>query len=127
MMENLYRETVTIRRPRAGTGAVDGSVQYEIVLGEGDLPVEVRCALERRSRRIFSTQNVEIQSDATLLFRQQEGKELRNDDIVVDSTGAAWKVVGLNLQKMLFGSRLMGRADLQTTVNPVPHNEEVSG
>ena len=127
MNENLYLQRVTLRRPKAGTRGADGSVTYEIVLGEGDLPVEIRCSIEQRTRRIFSTQGVEIQSDATMLFRQKPGFEVRSDDIVVDPDGQAWKVVGLNVQKVLFGSRKLGRADLQTTVDPVPHNEEVSG
>ncbi len=127
MNTNLYLERVTLRRPKAGTRGVDGATQYEVVLGEGDLPIEVRCALERRGRRIFSTQGVEIQSDATMLFRQAPEKEIRLDDIVVDLEGQAWKVVGLDVQKSMFGSRKYGRADLQTTTNPVQHDQEVSG
>ena len=127
MSENLFLERVTIRRPKAGTRQVDGSTTYEIVLGEGELPIEVRCALERRGRRVFSTQGVEVQGEATMLFRQKTSAEVLIDDILVDSSGQAWKVVGLDVQKALFGSRRMGRADLQKTVDPVPHDEEVSG
>lgn len=127
MIENLFLEKVTIRRPKAGTRAFDGAVTYEIVLGEGDLPLQIRCALERRGRRVFSTQGVEIQGDATMLFRQKESAEVLIDDIVVDSTGAAWKVLRLDVQKAMFGSRKTGRADLQATTDPVPHDAEVSG
>ena len=127
MIPLLYRETVTIRRPQAGGGNVDGSVTFEIVLGEDEHPVEVRCAIERRSRRLLSVQGVESQSDATMFFVQRSGSEIAVDDIVVDGDGHAWKVVGLEVQKQLFGMVKGGRADLKATVNPVPHNEEVSG
>jgi hypothetical protein len=129
MNENLYRQTVTIRRPKAGGMAADGRLTYEIVMGEGDLPVTVRCHLEQRGRRVFSTQGIEVRTDATMLFRQRPsvGAEIRIDDIVVDHDGAAWKVVGLDTQKAMFGCRVMGRADLQSTTNPVPHDTEVSG
>jgi DUF1009 family protein len=125
MNENLYRDTVTLRRPKGM--AVDGAVTYEIVLGDGDLPVQVRCHLEQRGRRTFTTQGTEIRSDATILFRQVPGREIRVDDIVVDQSGAAWKVVSLDVQKVLFGGRRLGRADLQATTEPVPHDAEVSG
>jgi len=127
MNENLYRDTVTLRRPKAGGLGADGVPTYEIVLGEGDLPVQVRCHLEQRSRRILSTQGVELRADATMLFRQVVGIEVRIDDIVVDHDGNAWKVVGLDKQRVLFGSRTLARADLQITTEPVPHDTEVSG
>ena len=127
MNENLYRDTVTLRRPKAGGLGADGVPLYEIVLGEGDLPIQVRCHLERRSRRIFSTQGVEVRADGTMLFRQVPGREVRVDDIIVDHDGSAWKVLSLDLQKVLFGGRTLGRADLQVTTDPVPHDTEVSG
>jgi len=127
MIENLYRETVTLRRPKPGTRAIDASTEYEIVLGDGDLPVRVRCRIERRGRRLFTTQGVELQGDATMLFRKKDNAEVLVDDIVVDRNGDAWKVMNVDAQKLLWGMATHCRADLQSTVDPVPNDLEVEG
>lgn len=127
MNENLYRESVTIRRPKAGTRQVDGSVEYEVVLGDGDLPVQIRCRIVHNSRRVFTTQNVEIQADATLLYSVKSGREILKDDIVVDRNGQAYNVVRHKHEKALFGPQILGSLDLQETTLPVQHDEEVAG
>ncbi|MGH9462003.1 MAG: hypothetical protein ACRD1X_12340 [Vicinamibacteria bacterium] len=127
MIESLYRETVTLRRPKAATRQVDGSTDYEIVVDEAQYPVRVRCRIERKGRRIFTNQGVELQSDAAMVFRQKDGSTVRKDDIVVDRNGEAWKVLDLEELRQLFGPNTYARAGLQSTVDPVPHDEEVEG
>ena len=127
MMSLLYRQTVTIRRPQAGSGLVDGAVTYKVVLDDEESPMRLRCRLERRARRLFTAQGAEVQTDATMLFIQKDATELFIDDVVVDQDSNAYKVVGLETQKALFGSRVSGRADLKATTDPVQHELEVEG
>ncbi len=127
MNESLYRETVTLRRPRAGSRTVDGAVTYDVVLGDGDLPLEIRCRIVRNSRRLFTTQNVEIQTDGTLVYAVKNDREIRKDDIVVDRNGDAFQVVRVKHEKALFGLQVLGSVDLQQTTLPVQHSEEVAG
>jgi len=115
MLDITFRELVTLRRAKAGTRGASNDPVYEIVRDTAEEPLKVRCYIERRKRRVFSTAGVEEESDATMLFRATEKADVRAEDLVVDQDGAAYRVNGLETASSLFGSARYRRADLRKT------------
>jgi hypothetical protein len=119
MLDTMLRETVTLRRAKAGSRSVQNEVVYEILRDAAEIPIEVRCRIERRRRRIFSTAGVEEESDGTMLYRISSKVDIQTNDLVVDRNGQAYKILGFDEQSSLFGSASYRRADLRLTRLPV--------
>src|SRR3982751_6478478 len=117
MLDATFRETVTLRRARAGARGANGApAAYDLVRDGAEVAVRIRCRIERRRRRIFLDQGVEAEADATMLFRVTlPSVDLRTVDYVVDRNGEAFKVLGMDDQQSLFGSARYKRVDLRAT------------
>lgn len=123
MLETLFRETVTLRRLAAGTRAVDGVAEYSTVVDADDVPIEIRCRIERRRRRILSKEGVELEGDATMMLKRPTSTEISEEDVVVDRNGQAWKILRVERAEAFFGAGEYMRLDLQETTIAVPADD----
>jgi hypothetical protein len=114
-------ETVTLRRQKAGSRSVQNAVVYEILRDDATLPITLQVQIERRRRRIFSTGGVEEESDGSMLYRVTSKVDLQTNDLVVDSRGNAYKILGFDEQTSLLGT--YRRADLRKTRLPAEEDE----
>lgn len=122
MLDLTFIDTFTIRRPQSRTGR--NEVTYATVQDGHGAPLQLACRLELRRRRVFSTQGVEAESDATLVYRVSVGKEAKPEDLVV-CREETFRVIGTSRQRLLFGNAEYSRLDLQKVRTPVPEDEPV--
>lgn len=124
MLDTMMRENVTLRRARAGSRTVKNEVTYDILRDDAEIPIVLRCRIERRRRRIFSAQGVEEESDGTMIYRVTSKVDVKANDLIVDRNGQAFKILGFDEQPSLFGSATYRRADLRLTRLPVEEGED---
>lgn len=115
MLDALYNESVTLRRPKAGTLRGSGYATMEQLLDATEAAVRIQCLLQARRRRTVNAAGSTLDVDAQLLYRVVNGIDAREGDFIVRADGTAWEVVGGETQRMLAGSALYGRADLKRT------------
>ena len=118
MFEALFNDKFTIRRPVSRT-VRNEKVYAEPTDGLAGLPIP--CRIERRGRRVFTKDGVELGSDATLFFRKGlHGVDpvLALEDLVV-AGGETFRIVGMNEQPMLFTAGVYVRLDLARDQTPV--------
>jgi hypothetical protein len=123
MLDALFRETVTLRRLAVGTRQTDGAAGYEIVVDDAEVPVQIRCRIERRRRRLITKEGVELEGDATMVLKRPASIEISEEDVVVDRNGQAWKILRKESSDSFFGAGEYFRLDLQETTIEVPAND----
>lgn len=123
MLDALYDEKVTLRRPSARDSR--NKSEYVQVLDEGGGAIEISCRIERNARRVFNTDGVELVVDATMAYRADLSPELKTEDIIVTKSKETFKVLRSSKAKQLFSKVSYGRAELALTRTQVP--EDVHG
>jgi len=122
MLDATFKETVTLRRARAGSrGGNAQASAYDVVRDAAGVVLRIRCKIDRKRRKLVSTQGIETESDATLLMRVRGAVDLRTTDFVVDETGAGYRIMGMDEQPALFGSARYKRVELRATTITFPN------
>jgi len=123
MLDVILTETVTVRRAKPGQRSVTNSVQYEELKDEGGFPLPIRCRIERRRRRVHtSLEGVELDADATLVYRVDKAPEIKPEDLIyLSRTKEVWRVLTHETADLLFqGKAHYGRLALQLSRQVVP-------
>lgn len=125
MLDTTFKETVTLRRARAGSrGANAQASAYDIVCNADQVPIRIKCYIDRKRRKLISTQGTDTESDATLLMRVRPGIDLQTFDFVVDQSGVGYRVMGMDDQSALFGPTRYKRVDLRLTTILFPETPQ---
>ena len=122
MLDILLKDKVTVRR--AGARDVRNNITYTQLTDSKGHPTHVTCKLDKRRRRIFSTDGVEMESDATMVYRVQGNPIVMLEDLVYFD-GTSYKIIAFAEQNMLFSAFNYVRADLQLTRDVQPEDREV--
>lgn len=122
MLDVVLTDSVTVRRIKTGTRTATNSVSYDELKDEGGFPIPVRCRIERRKRRIHGLEGVELDADATLVYRADKSPEIRPEDLIyLGRTKEVWRVLTHETADLLFcGKANYGRLALQMFRQPVP-------
>lgn len=123
MLEAMFRETVTLRKPRVSTRGANARATYEIVRDQAEIPVRIKCKIDYRKDRNQTTQAVEDNADATMIFRVRGVRDVDQTHIVVDQDGQAFRVKSIDVEKSMFGSATYKEVKLIKTTIPVGEDE----
>lgn len=118
MLDLLFNETFTVRRASTRT-ATNDTTYAEPTDEPGGAAVPILCRIERKGRRTYDRDGVQLASDATLIYRKQDVPALQVQNLVV-SGGETYRILALEEQPMLFAGVTYVRADLARTRTPVP-------
>lgn len=123
MLDALYKDSVTVRRPKGRDAA--NRITYEEILAENGGPLVIRCRIERRRRRVVTTDAKERVQDAQMVFRSDLAPQLQSQDIVVVTKDReTFEVDTLEKLDSPFGGPVAyGRAGLLRTAAVIPENE----
>ena len=124
MFDVLYRDTVTIRRPKVGSLGVAGQPELERVLAVDETELVLKCRFESKGRKTIDNRGAEIKTDATLLFRVIGKPALQLEDYVVRPDRTGWRVVDIEEQSALFGGSTYARAGLMRTDRTFPLDKD---
>jgi hypothetical protein len=126
MLGVLFNTKVTVRRAQVGGRTARNAVTYEQLVDSTGFPLTLKCRLERRGRRIFSTTGHEKESDAQMVWRDTATVEIKDEDLIVTTKGETFKVMSVERQTKLGTAVGYGRAQLRRTEIPVPGDKHGS-
>lgn len=122
MLDVLFNESITIRRPTGRTAA--NAITYEQAKNEDGTGIVVRCRIEETRRRVIGTDGIQTESDATMVFRVNGNPVIGLEDVVIRDSGTAYRVIGINAQQAIGTPYKYARLDLALTKQLVPEDEE---
>lgn len=124
MLDVTFTDSVTVRRPKAGSRTVSNSVQHEELKDDGGFPLPIRCRIERRKRRVHGLEGVELDADATLVYRVDRSPGVKAEDLIyLGRTKEVFRVLTFETVDLLFcGKAVYGRLFLQFFRQPVPED-----
>lgn len=121
MLDVAYTDSVTVRRPKAGSRSVSNSVQYEELKDQGGFPLPIRCRIERRKRRVHTVEGVELDADASLVYRKDKSPDLKLEDLIFTNRKEVFRILTFEEVNFLFCEKAQYvRLSLQFFRQPVP-------
>lgn len=122
MLDIVHTDSVTIRRAVPGSRTATNAVQYEEVKAEDTDPIVIRCRIERRKRRVHNLEGVEMDADASLVYRKDRYPQLQLEDLVYNSKrNEVYRIITFEDADLLFCSNAQyGRLSLQIYRATVP-------
>lgn len=122
MLEILFNERVTVRKP--GPLDITGQAEEDVLRADDGTIARMRCAIERRGRRVTTRDGTEIVADATILFRRDRwpGNQLVVGSVVEDGEARRYRL--LSYEEVNSFGALYWRAPLSSTREDVKKDPE---
>ncbi|MCJ2530692.1 MAG: hypothetical protein LN413_00020 [Candidatus Thermoplasmatota archaeon] len=125
MFGPLYRDVVTLRRPKKRRSR-KGPPVYEQVLDAGEGPASMRCRITQGGRRVYDTDGARTLGDATMVYRVGDKIEPKPNDLIVAKDGQTYKVLRIDPTRPIGARRTYAEATLEKTAQKVPADAEAT-